>query len=223
MTDIKTKIAELQAQKLEQEQIFLQLLQAGYKVEDINVALKSIASPEGEQPKKEVGSGRFLFNLVLFGILLIAAGIFSFVAANWQYLPPFIRLAGVTVVLAIAYYLGFHFKFKKSNKIFGEGFFLLGNLTFGAVIFLIAQIFNFPLSWPQGFLWWSIGILPVILSFQSNRQLTLFFMILIFGTMSAMPIMFANSAFGLLDLQIIGLMAGCFFMAFKYNQKRGNL
>lgn len=159
---IKQQIFSLKALGASQETIFGQLLGQGYKVEDINAALMPptvLAAPGAPATagEPEDTQGRTVSILVAIGAVLIGAGIFSFVAANWDYMSSTLKMTVILGALILVNLLGWYLKEKKNSPKSGAAMYFLGNLIYGAGIFLTAQIFNIRENWPDGFMLWMLG------------------------------------------------------------------
>lgn len=93
--------------------------------------------------------------LVALGALLLAAGILLFVAAHWESLSPLWRFSLVLGMVSLLHGLG---------ALLGPGFpamgtalHAVGSVSFGAGLFLVAQIVHLPIQWPMGLLLWALG------------------------------------------------------------------
>lgn len=125
---------------------------------------------------------RFLTILISLGSILLAIGVITFVAANWQVWP---REARVTLLLSLfvavnvaGFYLwrippsrstNSHQNIpltKGRNKLLGEGLLLLGALILGANMALMAQMFHIGGSSYGLFLAWGIGVLGMAYSLR---------------------------------------------------------
>jgi uncharacterized membrane protein len=92
---------------------------------------------------------------MVFGGLLLAAGVTLFVAAHWSELSPSERFVLMVVMVAI---------FQTGGAAVAERFpalsatlHAIGTVTLGAAIFLTAQIFNLHEDWATGVLLWAVG------------------------------------------------------------------
>ena len=125
---------------------------------------------------------RFLSTLISLGSILLAIGVITFVAANWQVWP---REARVTLLLSLfvaVNLVGFYLwrippsrsknshpdmpPTKGRNKLLGEGLLLLGALILGANMALMAQMFHIGGSSYGLFLAWGIGVLGMAYSLR---------------------------------------------------------
>ncbi len=125
---------------------------------------------------------RFLSILISLGSILLAIGVITFVAANWQ---VWSREARVTLLLSLFVAVniaGFYLwrippsrstnsnqnmpPTKGRNKLLGEGLLLLGALILGANMALMAQMFHIGGSSYGLFLAWGIGVLGMAYSLR---------------------------------------------------------
>lgn len=113
--------------------------------------------------------------------ILIGAGIFSFVASNWQEMSKIFKIVWIISAMIFSYSLGWYFKEKLNLIKFGESLILLGVIIYGAGIFLIAQAFNIRENWPDGFILWMLG--SIAMGYAIDFYL-LFYLAIIFGVIS---------------------------------------
>lgn len=105
-------------------------------------------------------SYNFMRIILTIGAVLVALGILSFIASNWQAMGKIPKL-----LLIIVSYLGISmtsFKLEDSYPKLSESLLLIGAGIFGAGIFLIGQMFHFGGHFTSAFLLWTIGILPTV-------------------------------------------------------------
>lgn len=139
------------------ETIFKELLEDGWSVDFIQEHFNAVIS---EQEKEDI-SRKTIRILVIIGAILIGVGIFSFITANWQ---KFTRPMKIFIILAgmlVSYCMGWYFKEKKNLLKTGEALILLGVIIYGTGIFLVAQMFHFPIYHCDGFLLWMIGTIAM--------------------------------------------------------------
>jgi Predicted membrane protein (DUF2157) len=92
---------------------------------------------------------------MIFGGLLLAAGVTLFVAAHWAELSPSVRFALVIAMVGV-----FHIGGAAAGDRFpalSTTLHAIGTVTLGAAIFLTGQIFNLHENWATGVLLWAIG------------------------------------------------------------------
>lgn len=96
-----------------------------------------------------------VFVALLFGAILLAAGVTLFVAAHWAELSPAFRFTLVVLMVAI-FHLAGAFLAERFPAL-SITFHAVGTLILGAAVFLAAQIFNLHENWATGILLWAIG------------------------------------------------------------------
>ena len=92
---------------------------------------------------------------LIFGGLLLGAGVLLFVAAHWDELSPGARFTLVLLMVG-----GFHLAGALVAERFANLAMVLhglGTLALGAGIFLAGQIFNLAEHWPGGLMLWALG------------------------------------------------------------------
>lgn len=112
----------------------------------------------------EAGSSRDRTVLIIsiLGSLLVGAGVILFFAANWAAIPAAVKVASILFATVGAYGTGYYLEFVHGGyPRIGHSLIFLGTLFYGAGIWLIAQIFHLESRFPNGFLLWAIGILPM--------------------------------------------------------------
>jgi|688.fasta_scaffold00002_199 uncharacterized membrane protein len=100
--------------------------------------------------------------------ILVFLALLLLIGYNWAGMPDAVKLALIFSVVIGTYAAAFHLRFSRKAKLASEIAFFLGGLTYGAAIFLIAQIFHINAHFPDGFLWWSIGIVPLAIGMHQN-------------------------------------------------------
>jgi len=145
------------AQGKSKEEIYKELLTQGWSVDVIQKGFNAIISKE----EKEDTSKRTIRIIVTIGAILIGAGIFSFIAANWQEMPKPVKIFIILAAMLISYTAGWYLKEKMNLSKTGEALILLGVIIYGAGIFLVAQMFHIRANWPDGFILWMIGAITV--------------------------------------------------------------
>lgn len=136
------------------EEIYKEFLDKGFAVSDIQNAFNEISSGQG----KEDGQRRIVQIIVTIGALLIGAGVFSFIAANWQEITKPVKIGVIIAAMLSAYAGGWFLKEKSGYVKTGGALILLGSIIYGGGIFLIAQMFNTRGNWPDGFILWLLGV-----------------------------------------------------------------
>jgi uncharacterized membrane protein len=111
--------------------------------------------------------------IVFFGIgaVVVGLGIILLFAYNWSAIPKAGKLALVFGLVVSAHGLGLRFRNTNDWRVMlGEGLSLLGTMSFGAGIWLIAQIYHIDEHFPNGFLFWGLGALAMAWAMPSVAQ-----------------------------------------------------
>ncbi|MFB6356044.1 MAG: DUF2157 domain-containing protein [bacterium] len=118
-------------------------------------------------PESLIGQNQLITIVGILGALLIGTGIILFVASNWQNIGPSLKVSLIILTMMIFYGLGYSLRFESTNyPKTGSTFLFLGHLTFGSAIWLISQIFHLSSHYPNGFLYWLIGVLAMSAGLQ---------------------------------------------------------
>lgn len=156
------------------EEIYKELLNQNWSIDVIQESFNVIVSEE----EKEDISKKTIRIIVTIGAILVGAGIFSFIAANWQEITKPVKIFIIVVAMLISYTVGWYLKEKMNLAKTGEALILLGAIIFGAGIFLIAQIFHIRGNWPDGFILWMIGTIVMAYAMESYH---LFYLSILLG------------------------------------------
>ncbi len=156
---IKTSLAQGKTK----EELYKELLNQGWTIEVIQENFNAI----GAEQEKEDTSKKTIRIIVTIAALLVGAGIFSFIAANWVEMTRPIKIAIILISMIITYSAGWYLKEKLGSLKTGEALILLGSIIYGAGIFLVAQMFNIRANWPDGFILWMIGTIAMAFAVES--------------------------------------------------------
>lgn len=105
-------------------------------------------------------SNRFTFLLIVLGSILVGLGIITYVAANWQDIPKVFRTLLLFGLFTIANLSGF-WLYRTSDKlkqILGQGLLLIGGITLGATMALMAQMYHLSGPLHPLLITWSLGV-----------------------------------------------------------------
>lgn len=95
-------------------------------------------------------------------------------ASNWDKLSRPAKISIIFLVISIFNLASFYFRnIKKNYPGLAEGFLLIGAFSFGAGVWLIAQMYQIHYNFSAGILFWILGILPVVYLFRSWTILSL--------------------------------------------------
>jgi uncharacterized membrane protein len=129
-----------------------------------------------EEAQEKAGSSKLITVISVMGSVLVGIGVILFIASNWGFIPRFLKLSIIFLSLFSSYALGYYLRYEKKNyPRVGGALILLGSIIFGAGIFLIAQIYNISVHYPNGPLMWALGVLPLayLLKFKTILFLSL--------------------------------------------------
>ncbi|SNC76335.1 Uncharacterized membrane protein [Hymenobacter gelipurpurascens] len=115
--------------------------------------------------------------LPLLGSFLVGLSALSLVAANWQGLPEWVRLAVLLGALGAAYAAGEHFR-RRGNTNLGMGLIALGLILFGASIVLTSQLYQLIGYDLTGLLAWAVAGMGLTWLYRSRL---LFIMTVVIG------------------------------------------
>lgn len=132
-----------------------------------------------EEIEEKAGSNKLITTISILGAILVGVGFILFIASNWSEIPRAGKLGIIFGAMLISYIFGFYLRYEKKNypKI-GASLILLGTIIFGAGIFLIAQIYNITVHYPNGPLMWGLTILPLAYLLRFKSVLTLALLVL---------------------------------------------
>jgi uncharacterized membrane protein len=164
---IDQKIVEYIKNSLSQgktkENLYTELLGRGLTIEDIQENFNALNVVQ----EKEDISKKTIRIILIIGVVLVGAGIFSFIAANWQEMTRPVKIGIIFVAMFSSYGVGWYLKEKYNLLRTAEAFILLGTIIYGAGIFLVAQMFNIRANWPDGFILWMMGAIAMAFAVES--------------------------------------------------------
>lgn len=108
----------------------------------------------GYPVKPSISPTRIVF---VFAALLVGLGVILFFASNWQELPKVLKLSLIYIAIVLAYYSGYKLYFEKALPGLGFSLIFLGNLLFGAGLWLTGQMFHILSFNSNGFLYWFLA------------------------------------------------------------------
>ncbi|MBL9098871.1 MAG: DUF2157 domain-containing protein [Alphaproteobacteria bacterium] len=115
-------------------------------------------------------AGRLETILAVFGVILVGAGVLSFVGANWAAMTKPTRLLVLFGSMWLAYALAIWFT-ARGRELIGQAFVLLGVILFGSNIWFVAQTYNINSHYPDGTLLWGAGALAAAFLVPSRAAL----------------------------------------------------
>ncbi len=138
--------------------------------------------------------------LPLLGSLLVGLSALSVVAANWQSLPPVVRL-GLLLGSLLAAYAGGDYFLRRGNRRVGHGLLGLGLTLFGAGIILTSQLYQLVGYDVSGLLAWVVA--GVLLSYLYDSQALALLPIVIGAAVQT----YCTQALGTFSYATLGLVA----------------
>lgn len=170
-------ITDSRAEGRSKEDIYTDLLERGMTVDAIQGGFARIESEEEQEDTVK----RTTSLILLIGASLVGAGVFSFIASNWQELARPTKVSIIIAAMISIYSLGWTVRERLGLVKTSEAFFLLGSIMYGAGIFLVAQMFNVRQNWPDGFILWMGGTIAMAFAVESSP---LFFLSILAGTVA---------------------------------------
>lgn len=108
----------------------------------------------------------FVSIMLIIGALLLGLGILTFVASNWRFLGKASKFSIIIILFCLSNITSYGLSENYPRT--SLSFMYISVLTYGAGIFLVAQIFNYGGEFTNAFLLWSVGILPYIILFRDK-------------------------------------------------------
>ena len=162
-TNLAEYVKNSLAQGKPKEEIYKQLLAEGWTIEVIQDSFKDLTADE----EKEDTSKKTIRIILAIAAFLVGAGIFSFIAANWQEMSRTFKVGVILASMLISYGAGWYIREKLNLARTGGALILLGAIIYGAGIFLVAQMFHIRANWPDGFILWMIGVIAMAFAVES--------------------------------------------------------
>lgn len=112
------------------------------------------------QPQ-EKPSLKLITVLQAIGAFLIGIGVISFIAFNWTKMQNFTKLILIVTAFVSSHITGLYLLLNKPKyQKAGFSFIFLGNIVYGAGIWLVAQMYHISYGFTTGIFLWAIGIVP---------------------------------------------------------------
>ena len=146
------------------------------------------AGGDHDHPAGDAIAGRAVSVIAIMGSALVGLGIIAFIAANWSGMPTLGRLAlligGTPAIYAAGWLLAHRFGCPRV----GTAVILLGAVSYGASLHLIAQIYHLPLYHPNLMPAWFLGVLPLAYIERSRALLTLALVLFLAAALFRAPV-----------------------------------
>ncbi|MBH8564509.1 DUF2157 domain-containing protein [Nostoc sp. CENA67] len=137
---------------------------------------------------------RFVFILIAVGAILLGLGVITFVAANWQALTREVKLILLLSLFLVTNITGFSLwkpatrnnqssrDRKRRQRVLGEGLLIVGSLTIGANMALLAQMYHVNGSSYELFLGWGLAVLLMAYSLRLTSLGMLALILMLMGS-----------------------------------------
>lgn len=172
---------------------------------------------DGYEAEQEVDDYLSRFNfiktLLTIGALLVGLGVLTFIASNWQEIGKPFKFS-----LLIMLYLGVNYAayaLSERQPKTGRSLVYLGALVYGAGIFLIGQMFHYGGHFPEAFLLWALGILPLMVILRDK---------ILFVFVNVLFLAYLNSYAATLDqfaLFIVPAIIGLYYLNYRFFENSG--
>ncbi len=159
--------------------------------------------------------GRLINTITTLGSILVGLGVLLFVASNWDKLGRAVKITIIFSVTSLFNLAGYYFRnVKKNHPGLSQGFFLMGAFSFGAGIWLIAQIYQIHYNFSGGILFWILGILPLVYIYRLWTVLSLSSILSFIWLCSYQSYYFQRAGYGFFIL-----LAVILFFCYKQGQR----
>lgn len=128
----------------------------------------AIASQYDSQVDSDNKKTTAFYTLISAASVLAGAALLLLIGYNWEALNYIAKLGIIFGITMSFQGLTLVSRFRWENIALSEIFSFLSCICFGSGIWLIAQIFNLNAHYPDGFLWWALGSLPLAFLGQSS-------------------------------------------------------
>lgn len=130
-----------------------------------------ISKAQGDQieeyEKSISGTGVWVYAILTLGVTIISLGVISFIAANWEEIPPNIKLISDFIILILVGY----FLYKKHTTgeiIFKDRLIVLFQILILASIGLISQIYHTSGELYEALFLWTFITIPIVLHAENK-------------------------------------------------------
>ena len=150
--NIQDQVKVLVENNSPKEQIYLDLLQKGFTVKEIELALKSVTKRNIDIQSQSITL------IIFFGAISIGLAAISFIASNWNRFGDVGKVGVISIGLLIAY-IGVIYTGRIGLSRVYNGLILLAQLIFGAGVFLMENIASIQFAFQVNIMIWLIGVL----------------------------------------------------------------
>jgi len=121
---------------------------------------------ETVQIKENINLSRVIIGLAT---LCLAIGIIIFYAANWRKMPPALKLVQVFILIVTTYGGAYWFlQAERKFSLIWRSLLILGMISYGTGIMLVAQIYHISSHPTNGILAWGVGAFAISVLMREN-------------------------------------------------------
>ncbi|MCH7737390.1 MAG: DUF2157 domain-containing protein [Chloroflexi bacterium] len=131
-------------------------------------AIRARYSASELAPKSYRARGRLVTGLSVIGSVLVGLGVILFLAANWDGIDRWPKLALILVAIVFAHGLGYYLRYHRGYIRVGSAMVLLACLIYGAGVHLVGQVYNVDVNDPRLMLFWFLGVFPLVYIVKSQ-------------------------------------------------------
>ena len=175
MNSLEESVRDNLAKGKSKEEIYLDLLQKGHTVDEINRTVQK-QTTKSQSSFQNIAIRAVAF----FGAISVGLGVLSFIAANWAVITQSQQILILCCGIFVAY-AGAWFANQKDYTLLYEPLLILGNCIYGAAVFLVGRMGGLEMGWNTGFFLWAIGIGVAYLIVRSAWTLAMAGVILLIG------------------------------------------
>ena len=136
-----------------------------------NAADAPAAGKNSDINKDNMNFAKVIIGLAAF---CLSVGIIIFYASNWRKMPPVLKLIQIFLVIIGLYGGAYYFlQTKRKFSIIGRALLILGIISYGAGIMLVAQIYHISSHPANGVLAWAIGAFAIAALMRDKYSLAL--------------------------------------------------
>lgn len=111
----------------------------------------------------ERAHSRGVFALTAVAGSLVALAVLLLVGYNWGEMPRALKVSAAILGTLAAHAAALSLRYRRDARTGAEVAFFVGCLLYGAAVWQIAQAFHVNAHYPDGLLWWAVGVLPFAL------------------------------------------------------------
>lgn len=138
-----------------------------------------LAADSGGSAGRATLASRAVSIIGVMGAVLVGLGIIIYVAANWDAIPVWARIAMLVALTAALNGSGWLLLARLDYPRVGVATLVAGALAYGAGIHLVAQIYHVPVNHPNLTTAWFLGVLPVAYLARSRVMVGLSLILLV--------------------------------------------